>query len=193
MNCNIVKDLLPLYIDGCCSAESAEAAEEHLRGCESCRAVYEAMRAETETAPAPAAPERPGRVRDFRASVLQSALLFASFAAITLGVALEAATPEGAANGTWAFNLIVPVTGFLLSLANWFFLRQYHGRKSFALCSALATLAAILAAYFWAVGHYGVRSLPALAQFWPGLLLTAGLCALSGLLSKRYAVLLGKE
>ena len=37
----------------------------------------------------------------------------------------KAATPEGAANGLWAFAVIVPVTGFLLSLVNWYFIRVY--------------------------------------------------------------------
>lgn len=194
MNCNIVKDLLPLYIDGCCCGESAEAVEEHLRGCETCRAAWETMRAEPETAPAPSAPDAIGRIRGFRASILQSALLFVSFAAITLGVALEAATPESSANGFWAFVLIVPATGFLLSLANWYFIRQYKSRKRFAFCSLLATLGVTLCGCLWAIRHYGVLSAGAdLAQYWPGLLLTVLLCAVSWLLSDRYAAMIGKE
>lgn len=30
MNCDIVKDLIPLYIDGCCSEESKIAVKEHM-------------------------------------------------------------------------------------------------------------------------------------------------------------------
>ena len=37
MNCEIVRDLLPLYEDGLCSEESRKAVEEHLKTCEACR------------------------------------------------------------------------------------------------------------------------------------------------------------
>ena len=33
MNCEIVRDLLPLYADGLCSEESRRAVEEHLKSC----------------------------------------------------------------------------------------------------------------------------------------------------------------
>ena len=36
MNCEIVRDLLPLYHDGVCSEESRRAVEEHLVGCAAC-------------------------------------------------------------------------------------------------------------------------------------------------------------
>ena len=48
MDCNIIRDLLPLYHDGVCSEESRQAVEEHLQSCESCRLVLEEM-----TAPLP--------------------------------------------------------------------------------------------------------------------------------------------
>lgn len=52
MNCNIVRDLLPLYHDGVCSEESRRAVEEHLEGCGACRQVLADM-----DAPLPAAEE----------------------------------------------------------------------------------------------------------------------------------------
>lgn len=42
--CEIIGDLLPLYIDGACSGESRKAVEEHLPGCEKCRKYYEQMK-----------------------------------------------------------------------------------------------------------------------------------------------------
>lgn len=39
--CNVIEDLLPLYHDGVCSPESAALVEEHLAGCEKCRAALE--------------------------------------------------------------------------------------------------------------------------------------------------------
>ena len=44
MDCKIILDLLPLYVDGCCSDESARLIEEHLKDCKSCRAALEAMK-----------------------------------------------------------------------------------------------------------------------------------------------------
>ncbi len=46
-DCEIVQDLLPLYIDGVCSRSAAELVEEHIRDCEICRAVFEKMRSDT--------------------------------------------------------------------------------------------------------------------------------------------------
>lgn len=40
LNCNITKDLLPLYIDGVCSEESKTAVENHLSECEHCRDIF---------------------------------------------------------------------------------------------------------------------------------------------------------
>lgn len=37
LNCNIVDDLLPLYVEDMCSAESNAVVEEHLRECPACR------------------------------------------------------------------------------------------------------------------------------------------------------------
>ncbi|MDR1060942.1 MAG: zf-HC2 domain-containing protein [Clostridiales bacterium] len=45
MPCEIVKDLLPLYLDGVCSDGSRAAVEEHLAACDGCAAELRAMRA----------------------------------------------------------------------------------------------------------------------------------------------------
>ena len=42
--CEMIKDLLPLYHDGVCSAPSRLAVEEHLATCENCTAELEAMK-----------------------------------------------------------------------------------------------------------------------------------------------------
>lgn len=46
MNCDIIKDLLPLYCDGVCSEETNRAVEEHLTTCPACRALLDEMRQE---------------------------------------------------------------------------------------------------------------------------------------------------
>lgn len=47
MNCNIIKDLLPLYLDKVCTAETAQAVEEHLASCPACRSLLDEMRQES--------------------------------------------------------------------------------------------------------------------------------------------------
>lgn len=37
MNCNIIKDLLPSYIDAICSEDTTAAVEEHIESCEECK------------------------------------------------------------------------------------------------------------------------------------------------------------
>ncbi len=43
ISCEIIKDLLPLYIDGVCSNDSKEAIEEHISDCDNCKAELQAM------------------------------------------------------------------------------------------------------------------------------------------------------
>lgn len=42
-NCNLVKDLLPLYADEVCSDESRKIVAEHVAGCPACRSTLEKM------------------------------------------------------------------------------------------------------------------------------------------------------
>ena len=42
-SCNIIQDLLPLYLDNACSEESRELVEEHLTHCAACRKQKEMM------------------------------------------------------------------------------------------------------------------------------------------------------
>lgn len=44
LKCEVIKDLLPLYLDEVCSNESRELVEEHLKHCESCRQEAESMK-----------------------------------------------------------------------------------------------------------------------------------------------------
>lgn len=209
MNCDIVKDLIPLYIDGCCSEESEKAVEEHIRNCSDCKKLLEDMKSPSDIVSVSESPKTLRKINDWKASVLQSVLLFFSFALITIGVALEAKTPSGIGNGFWALNLVIPATGFMLSLANWYFIRIYITRKSFSNYSLIATLGVTLCAYIWSGFHYEINLLDLFAgnTFAEsleglhallllngiGILLTAVFCALSKLLSNQYAKMLGKE
>ena len=209
MNCEIIKDLIPLYIDDCCSEDSQKAVKEHISNCAACRKLLEEMEAPSEVVTIPQAPSVFRKLNDWKASVLQSALLFLSFALITVGVALEAQTPMGLANGFWACNLVIPATGFMLSLANWYFISIYRNAKRFSNRSLLTTFVIIVAGYVWAGFHYKLN--PGALFFEKtftecletlhglmlrngiGILLTVVLCMLSKALSVQYAKMLGKE
>ncbi|MBR5683525.1 MAG: zf-HC2 domain-containing protein [Ruminococcus sp.] len=56
-NCDIVKDLLPLYADDVCSEESRKAVEEHISGCSDCKAELEKLRKNV-----PVSPQKDGEV-----------------------------------------------------------------------------------------------------------------------------------
>ncbi len=209
MNCDIVKDLIPLYIDGCCSKESEKAVEEHMRDCDDCKKLWEDMQSTADMITVPDAPGAFRKLDEWKASVLQSLFLFFSFALITVGVALEAGTPSGLTNSFWALNLVVPSTGFMLSLANWYFVSVYRDRRRFSNYSLLATLAITAGAYIWSGFHYEIdlsllfagngfaESLEILTGLLIynriGIVLTAVFCALSKILSNQYARMLGKE
>lgn len=209
MNCNVVEDLIPLYIDGCCSEESKKLVEEHIEDCDGCRKLLEDMKTPCDMAASSNAPKAFSKLNDWKASVLQSVLLFISFALITIGVALEAGIPSGFGNGLWAYNLVVPATGFMLSLANWYFVRVYKSRKCFSNYSLIATLGVTLCAYIWSGFHYEMNLIDLFAgnDFANvleilhallllngiGILLTVVFCILSKTLSNQYAKMLGKE
>lgn len=46
MNCNIIKDLLPSYVDGLCSEDTRKIVEKHMKNCEECRRVVQMMEME---------------------------------------------------------------------------------------------------------------------------------------------------
>lgn len=208
MNCNIVKDLIPLCIDDCCSEESRNAVMEHIDGCAECKKAFEEMkspRIELVASDVDKKGTKPKRLSDWKAAVLQSVLLFISFGLITFGVALEAKTGyHDGFNGFWAINIVVPSTAFMLSLANWYFVRLYKSRRRFSNFSLTLTIVFTLIALIWTLYHY-VESFLALLNVMKlliivdcgyyriGLYLTVVFCVLSKVLSNLYAKMLGKE
>ena len=51
MNCKVIQDLLPLYIDDVVSEESVALVEGHLKECDDCTAMFRAMKNEQPTIP----------------------------------------------------------------------------------------------------------------------------------------------
>ena len=144
-----------------------------------------------------------------KAYLLYSVLLFISLVLITVGVILEADVPSGLLNGFWAFNIVIPATGFMLSLVNWCFLKFYKNRRIFSNSSFIATILFTLAAYIWAIFHYEINIFELyvgkdLATVFEtlyaeiflnamGILLTIVFFLFSKTLSNNYAKMLGKE
>ena len=156
MDCNIIRDLIPLYIDDCCSEESKEAVKAHLEGCEKCKKLLNVMSEESEVEKAEVTHIIPSKIKERQASVLQAVTMFVFFGLITFGVAKEAATPSGFGNGFWAFSVVVPATGFMLSLANWFFVRFYKNRRVFSDFSSIITFLFCITAFIWSLFHYKI-------------------------------------
>ena len=66
ITCGMAADLLPLYLDGCCSADSRAALEAHMDTCPACRAQYAQLRRDL----TPAADTEQDRGTDTIASAL---------------------------------------------------------------------------------------------------------------------------
>lgn len=58
ITCGMAADLLPLYLDGCCSADSSAALAAHMDTCPNCRAQYAQLR--RDLTPAAPAADDPG-------------------------------------------------------------------------------------------------------------------------------------
>ncbi len=197
-NCEIIKDLLPLYIDECCSDESSKVVEIHLKECDDCKSVFESMVSDSvDNGREEFVPEKIKRITDWKASVLQSILLFVSFAILAVSITFEAYTPYGITNGIWAFAVIVPTAGFMLSLSNWYFIRSYKSRRTFSNFSSLFTFVISAFCYVWAVVHYNstfFRLSGSLFSFLAiGIAITIVFCIVSKITSNIYAKMLGKE
>lgn len=207
MDCNIIKDLIPLYIDGCCSEKSVEEVKNHLKTCNECKAAFESMNTNLTSECIISETPKPDRINNWKASVLQSVLFLLSFLLITLGVSVEASTGYiDFGNGMAAFNAVVPATGFMLSLSNWYFVKLYKNRKIFSWCSCALSVFISLCAFIWCAFHYEMnvfdmflgasfidtaKGIAFLFGF--GIILTAFFAFLSKTLSDLYAKMLGKE
>lgn len=198
IDCEIVQDLLPLYIDDCCSDASMAIVKEHIRECNHCNDVYELMKKECVTERKKVQKSlKPISVNSWKASVLQSVLLFLSFAVLSVGITLEAYTPYGVNNGIWAFLIIIPVASFMLSLSNWYFIRLYKNKKLFSLFSVLFNLFLEFLFCAWGVFHFRSTFFSLDVSHLKFICVSLGVCVFlcfaTVILSNAYAKMLGKE
>ena len=192
MDCNVIRDLLPLYVDDCCTEQSNMLVQEHLGSCKGCQRIYAAMKTPTQIPTQTKTPViKMHRINDWKASVLPSLQLFVSFLLLALGVLLEAATPQGVSNGLWAYALVIPATANLFSVVNWYFIRLYKNKKMFSNVSCLFTLLLLLGGYSWGLLHYNF-AIMICPQVILGIALSIFFIVMSKILSNWYAHLLGK-
>lgn len=195
MNCNIIKDLIPLYIDNCCSEESFEEVKKHIETCNECKKVFDGMSNDFTENTTTFEIKDCAKINNWKASILQSVLFLLSFILIVAGVYIEASTGYHDFNGLAAFNVVVPATAFLLSLINWYFVKLYPSRKVFSWCSCVLFLVITFFATVWCSFHYEISLLNIFSFFIiiPGILLTIFMAVFSKVFSGTYARLLGKE
>ena len=84
MNCNVIKDLMPLYADDMLSRESRELVDEHVRTCAACRSELDAIK----KAPRMPLDVETGGLRRVGRAIRRKRLLAALTAAMTLIAAL---------------------------------------------------------------------------------------------------------
>ncbi len=207
MNCNTIQDLLPLYVDGCCSEESAKLIEEHIRDCPECRKILEQMQNDsmikTEVRPKPQK-GLPRKINIWAASVLQciltvSALLLFAIALDPILSGQKAPDPGyySTLHKMLEDHLIMPAAAILLTLINWFFIKFYRSRLSFlAVCFCMTFLgaAAISLLGAWLFGHFSsMRDDLLFKMFGYRTLYSLIVSTVFSFFSWSYAALLGKE
>jgi len=82
IDCSVIRDLLPLYVEKICSEETRKVVDEHLAGCQDCRNLLEDMATE-EVAPiqVDAAP-----LKSLRKKLTRSRIGLAVFAALVVAI-----------------------------------------------------------------------------------------------------------
>lgn len=157
MNCEIIRDLLPLYIDGICSKQTEEAVREHLETCADCQEVYRNMSQTIRTPKEPKTiPNEKAvylRLRQNLGNFMLCCILLVAFVAIAFGVMNEVGN-HGWPQGMFAIAFVIPGTAFMLSLLNFFFLREYPSRPWFCAATTLLSFLLCLGGDLFALIYY---------------------------------------
>ena len=161
MNCNIIQDLLPLYIDEICSPETKAAVEEHLKTCPVCKKTYEAMVRDVpeQLRPVDGVPEKTVylRIRRQMGTLLLCAILFIAFLSISFGVVNEIGDHSWQP-GLFAVVFVVPCTAFLLSMGSVIVMSRISYRPWFSWVSAGITLVSCIAGEIYALIYYSAQT-----------------------------------
>ena len=142
VTCEVIRDLLPLYIDCTCSHASSQLVEEHLAACPQCRDIHRRMTAGLPPAPSPA-PDNSARLfRRMYRKLLGVAMALAVMAAcflINLGGAWMGGPAEA---GELAVTLCYCVFWGIFSVVT----RKIRSLSRFSFVLSLLTLISAAAA-----------------------------------------------
>lgn len=165
-DCEVVRDLLPLYIDGVCSLESMRMVEEHLKGCGECRMLYERMSSK-EGGQAPAPDASAVIKKTAREMTVRAMLSAAGVAAIVVYWALYFVLGFLSDGGDYRFfsyrfcavirggvsvDLVIAATLVWFALRLWRAIKRKSWRRNLAMLCVLAVIFSAEAAYY--VGAY---------------------------------------
>lgn len=156
MKCEIIRDLLPLYVDGVCCEETSAAVREHLETCSACRAMFENMRQAVPSPTVRGVPDEKAvylRLRQNIGNFLLVCVFAVAFVGIAFGMLIEVGE-HGFPQGVFAVSCVIPGAAFLLAVLNCFFYREYPSRRSFCVTSAAVSLAVCLIGDVLALFHY---------------------------------------
>ena len=79
--CDLIADLLPIYMDKKCGDDTRKFVEEHIKSCDECREMYDAMAREI---PAAEAPKQKKKIR--LSPVVKMALVVLAYGAFVIAV-----------------------------------------------------------------------------------------------------------
>lgn len=82
INCNIIKDILPLYVDGVVSDDTKEMVEKHLDCCEECKKELELMKQEISIPPEKEA----SLIRNFKKKLRNKKLIISGLSIMLTGL-----------------------------------------------------------------------------------------------------------
>ncbi len=157
MKCDIVRDLLPLYIDRVCSEETEKEVEAHLDCCETCRAVHRDMALSMTPPEAPkGVPDETAIYRGIRQKIgklLLCALLFVALMGLSFGMIAEIGE-HGWPQGMFAIGFFVPCAAFLLSMIGVILLGRYAHKMLFCWISGIVSALLCLAGDVICLVHY---------------------------------------
>lgn len=110
LECEIVKDLLPLYVDGMVSDASGKSIEEHLEHCKACTEIYQNMQFDLEEA------NRPAEVGDVKRFLKKTKKMYffyglggLSFIALLICIIVDLALNQGI---TWS---LIPASAIVFA------------------------------------------------------------------------------
>lgn len=146
MNCQIIRDLLPLYCDDVCSRESRQAVDQHLAGCPDCQAIYQGMGQEKTVLPFPTDGKEEVRVlktvkkrfsrQRRKAALLAAAATVLLIVVLTAASGLESPVPyrEGLVTARLAEDTAIDIDFDGRYAAIYGFARQLDGREAVFFC-----------------------------------------------------------